>query len=340
VTRSGDIWIGTYRGGIRRLRHAGRDWSIDTPFEPAQNASFGVYSQRHDLHYLVDEGVSGAIGVYRARSSSAAPWTKLADASTRGADPCHITLSRDETRLAIANYASGSVSVFLLDAAGMPITPAQVLTNTGSGPDRERQTSPHAHWVGFDADDRWLYAVDLGTDEILAFGVTQDAVDAGQVAYRAPPGSGPRHLLLHPRLPGLAYLASELSSTLNVLTGGNGQFVAKDCQSTLPSDFVGDNIVAHLAINSAADRLYVSNRGHDSIAVFALDPDGRPSLVQHAPAGAAYPRHVLIAEDLRVAIVANEKDACITVLPIDDTGLLGPSVATIPVPGAAFVFRG
>jgi len=339
VTRGGDIWIGRYRGGIRQLRHDGCDWWTDTLFEAAQNASFSVYSPRHDLHYLVDEGESGAIGVYRAGSGSAAPWTRLNCAATGGADPCHITLSRDETRLAIANYTSGSVSVFLLDSAGLPITPAQVLTNTGAGSDRERQTSPHAHWVGFDTDDRWLYAVDLGTDEILAFRVALVGVDAGQVAYRAPPGSGPRHLLLHPRLPGLAYLASELSSTLSVLTGGNGQFVARDCRSTLPSDFAGDNIVAHLAINSAGDRLYISNRGHDSIAVFALDHDGRPSLVQHAPAGAAYPRHVLIAEDLRVAIVANEKDACVTVLPIDDTGLLGPSVATIPVPGAAFVFR-
>ncbi len=337
VTRPAGLWIGTNRGGLHPLRH-GDGWSTGTPYPDAVNVSFGVHSPRHDLHYLVDERDDGAIGVYRATADG---WRQIARVAVDGNAPCHLALSHDQSLLAVANYASGSVSVVNLDSHGLPIAPTHVFAHKGSGPNRERQASPHAHWVGFDAEDRWLYATDLGTDEIRAFSVAPspggNRVRAAGTAFHAPAGSGPRHLLLHPQVQRVAYLASELANTLTVLVGGEGRFSATRTMSTLPEEYEGPSIVAHLAINTAGDRLYVSNRGHDSIAVFALDAKGDPRLVQHAPAGAAYPRHFVLLEDESLMVIANEKDECVTLLPIDADGLLGPHVARVAVPGAAFV---
>ena len=335
------IWIGSYGGGLRALRHDADQWSLGACFAAAGNASFGTYSPRHDIHYIVDERDAGTVGFYRAVKGIGAPdsapsWTCVARVAVGGDAPCHIALDHSETRLAVANYATGSVSLFRLSDDGLPAAPADVFVHRGSGPNTERQSGPHAHWVGFDADDRWLYAVDLGTDEILAFATDAEAIDTPRIAYRAPAGSGPRHMVLHPRLLGIAYLANELTSALTLLSGGDGAFAARATMSTLPAGYDGPNIVAHIAMNAACDRLYVSNRGHDSIAVFALDAAGAPTLIQHAPAGAAYPRFFLIAQDHASLIVANEKDGCVTILPIESDGRLGASVAMLPVAGAAF----
>jgi 6-phosphogluconolactonase len=334
--RPADFWIGTHRGGLYPLRHVGGQWSSGDPYPQALSASFGVCSPLHDLQYLVDERDDGAVGIYRKASSG---WTRLARVAVRGDAPCHLALSSDQTRLAVANYSSGSVTLFLLDHDGIPVAPGQVFAATGSGPDRTRQTGPHAHWVGFDAADRWLYAVDLGSDAIHAVAMTATGGEVLRTAFKAPPGSGPRHLLLHPRRRDIAYLACELANTLMLLSGGDGVFTAIETLSTLPAGFGGPSIVAHLAINAAGDRLYVSNREHDSIAVFALDDAGTPRLIQHAPVGAAYPRHFLLLEDEACLIVANEKDECVTVLPIESNGMLGRNVARVAVPGAAFVLR-
>jgi len=334
--RPADFWIGTHRGGLYPLRHDGGQWSSGDPYPQASSASFGVYSPLHDIQYLVDERDNGAVGLYRKASIG---WAWLAQVAVRGDAPCHLALSSDLTRLAVANYASGSITLFLLDHDGIPVAPGQVFAATGSGPDRIRQTGPHAHWVGFDAADRWLYAVDLGGDAIHSVAMTAAGGEVLGTAFKAPPGSGPRHLLLHPHRPNIAYLACELANTLMLLSGGNGAFTAIETLSTLPAGFGGPSIVAHVAINAAGDRLYVSNRGHDSIAVFALDDAGTPRLIQHAPVGAAYPRHFLLLEDEACLIVANEKDECVTVLPIESNGMLGRSVARVAVPGAAFVLR-
>lgn len=334
----GIVCIGTYRGGVIPLYCADGTWSVGEPYNAAKNASFGVYSARYDLHYLVDEQDDGAIGAYRSTRTDG--WQQIARVAVDGAAPCHITLSPSESRLAVANYASGSVSLFTLNDAGIPITPATTYANRGSGPNAERQRSPHAHWVGFSADEQWLYQTDLGTDEILAF-----AVDLAEprTAFRASPGSGPRHVVFHPYLPEVAYLACELANTVTVLASNElasegATLRARHVVSTLPSGHDGLNILAHIAINRAGDRLYVSNRGHDSIAVFALNETGDAVLMQHAGVGGAYPRHFLLLEDERRAIVANEKDESVTILTIDAQGLLASTGVSLAVPGAAFAF--
>ncbi len=333
--RPSSLCIGTYAGGGGRgVYDLADDWTLGDADPVAANASFGTYAPRFGLHYLVDERDAGTVGAYRR---DAAGWQRLASVETGGAAPCHVALNHAQTALAVANYASGSVSLFVLDANGLPRSPAQVHANSGHGPNAERQEAPHAHWVGFSPDDRWLYQTDLGTDEILAFPVADGALGPARIAHAAPPGSGPRHLLLHPKHPGRAYLASELANTLTLLDRNEDRFHPRALVSTLPAGATGVSIVAHLCANRAGDRLYVTNRGDDSIAVFALDADGVPTLLQHAPAGGASPRFCLLLERDRRMIVANERAQTVTVLAVDDDGLLAPTGISLAVPGAACV---
>ena len=332
---------GTYHGGggqgiyaVSRDRHG--IWKVGDAYAGARNASFSVYSARHGLHYIVDEQTTGSVGIYRYGEQG---WSRLSSVATGGSAPCHVALNLAGTLLAVANYASGSLSLIHLDAcSGLAAGEIEIRRNRGWGPNAQRQKGPHAHWVGFSDDGRWLFQTDLGTDEVLSF-----AVDAhGRLgdrhrAYAAPPGTGPRHLLLHPRLENRAYLIGELASTLTVLDHAGGLLRDPHILSTLPQDWQGDNIVAHIAINRAADRLYVSNRGHDSIAVFALDADGVPTLLQHAPAGGEFPRFFLLLEDEQLVIVANEKGQTLSSLTIGADGRLSATGMTLPIPGVAYV---
>ncbi|MGY2735988.1 lactonase family protein [Sphingomonas sp. UYP23] len=336
------VAIGTYRGGggagIAALcrREAG-SWQLGDTYAAAPNASFSVYAARHGLHYIVDEVEAARIGVHRHADQH---WSQLASVDIKGAAPCHVALDPTETLLAVANYASGSVSLLRLDRdTGLPTGAVQVSANHGSGPNPARQEAPHAHWVGFSRDGRWLYQTDLGTDEILAFAVDPaGTLQPPQHAYRAAPGSGPRHLLLHPRLERCAYLIGELDNRLSVLDRNDPGFMLRVSVSTLPEGWHGESILAHVAINHACDRLYVSNRGHDSIAVFALDESGLPTLLDHAATGGASPRHFLLLEEARCVIVAHEKAQTVTTLAVEPDGRLQASGASIAVPGAAYVF--
>lgn len=336
--------VGTYAGGGGQGVHPlwpgdGEGWRVGNGYSDAPNASFSVHLARHALHYIVDEGAVGRVGVFRHTTDG---WDKLASVETGGSAPCHVALNPAGTLLAVANYASGSVSVVRLDPrSGLPEGPVHVRANRGSGPNVERQEGPHAHWVGFSPDGRWLYQTDLGTDAVLAFAIdAAGAVGEPRIAYAAPPGSGPRHLLLHPHLQARSYLVSELASTLTTLDrADDGTFGNPRIQSTLPDGWTGESILAHVAINAAGTRLYVSNRGHDSIAVFALDADGVPTVLEHIASGGAYPRFFLLLEDRQTMVVAHEKSQTVTTLAIDQTGRLAPTGVELAIPGVAYVLE-
>ena len=131
------------------------------------------------------------------------------------------------------------------------------------------------------------------------------------VAFAALPGSGPRHLVFHPAQP-LAALVCELASTLTLFDVGDGALTARQTVSTLPRDFAGDSLGGHLAFSAAGERVYVTNRGHDSIAAFALD-SGEFHRLGHTPAGGKSPRFFLLLEDARTMLVANEEGNSVTV---------------------------
>lgn len=332
--------IGTYARnggrGLHSLFRQGARWTLGDAYPGAQNASFGTYSTRHDLYYLVDEQVEGAVGAFRVKESG---WERLARVATCGGDPCYVALNKDESSLAVANYGSGSIALFPLDqTTGLPVEPPVVRQNDGGGPVEERQDGPHAHCVCFSPDQRWLYHVDLGTDEILAYPVDPGSGSIGErtVAYRAPAGSGPRHLVFHPSQP-LALLMSELASTLTVLEVADSELTAKEVRTTLPSDFTGENLGGHLSLNRAGDSVYATNRGHDSVAIFAWKEDGSLDCLQHIPSGGASPRSLVFLEAERQLLLANEEGGNIAAFGVRSDGTLSPLIQDIAVPGAVFI---
>ncbi|UZK65355.1 lactonase family protein [Sphingomonas sp. M1-B02] len=335
-----ELHVGTYTdaggAGLYRLPYGNGSWSLGEAYGFAPNASFGAYSRRYDLNYLVDERDEGVLRVLRRVGIE---WQPLARLPTQGALPCYVALSADEAWLAVANYGSGSMALFRLDSeSGLPGDPVALRTNQGHGPVADRQEGPHAHCVIFSPDGRWLYQTDLGTDQVLAFAFdgAHGLADAPRVAFAAAAGSGPRHLVFHPHRP-IAFLVSELASTLTMFDVGEGALSARQSVSTLPSGFGGKSLGGHIGINAAGDRIYVTNRGHDSIATFALDAAGRVSLLEHIPSEGASPRFFLLLDERRRMLVANEEGNSVTVFEIEPDGTLAKS-AEVAVPAPVFLF--
>ena len=321
VTR---VLVGTYAGqggpGLVPIVCAGGRWRMAAPLDHVRNASWSVAAPRHGLRYVVDEMANAVVVL-------GADWEEVGRLPAGGEAPCHLALSPDERCLAVANYASGSVTLITLSDDGMPIE-AMTWPGTGSGPNTERQDGPHAHWVAFGAEDT-LVRVDLGADRIVG-----GLGDAEWTLYAAPPGSGPRHLAIHPDRP-LAYLVSELASTLTVLRTDTQPWTATTILSTLPNDAQADSLGGAIALDAAASRLFVTNRGHDSIATYAIEPDGTPRLLGHVSSGGRSPRFVRpLADQL---LVAHEEEGGVTIFAFDDDGVPTGTPERLVIPGAVFL---
>ena len=297
--------------------------TVGKPLASVVNVSGGVRVPGTGCWFLADERAGEIVLV-----DADAGWSTLARAASGGDGPCHLALDGASRRLAVANYDSGHVALFRLDADSRPTETPSTWRAERHGPDADRQRGPHAHWVGFAPDGR-LYAVDLGADCIFEFAANAEV----QVAYAATPGTGPRQLAFHPRRP-VAYLVSELVSALTVLDiGAEGQMTARQTLSLLPAP-VADNLGGAIAIDEKGSRLYISNRGHDSIATFALDDDGNATLTGHVSSNGRSPRFLLIHEGQ--LLVAHEQAGGVTAFTIDPEGnhyLVGRA----NVPGAAFL---
>lgn len=325
--------VGSYAAGggaglVALARGEERVWRMGAA-APVANASFVLTSSRFGHHYAVDE-VAGTIGVY----SAAGGWALLAEVSSGGEAPCHLALSADERFLAVANYGSGSVALLTLDESGLP-TGHDVSAYAGSGPNRERQASSHAHWVGFSAAGE-LIAVDLGADRIVTHAIEADGtLSPPRTLYAAPPGSGPRHLAFHPTLP-LGYLISELVPELTVLTPGTDGLAAALRLALLdPAEASGDALGGEVMLSADARRLYVTTRGADRLLSFALDDRGMPMLLARVPSGGASPRHLLPLGDQ--LLVAHEQDGTVAIFDLDADGRAAGTPQRLSVPGAAFL---
>ncbi len=235
----------------------------------------------------------------------------LAVRSTAGPGPAHCGLDPSGTRLAVASYAGGYAIVFTLDGRGCPGPVAATLPHTGGGPHATRQTTPHPHQAVTSPDGRWLYVVDLGTDQIVGYrlgdaGITRD-LDAGAAL---PPGSGPRHLAFAPGAP-TAWVGLELSSEVTALgyDPATGALTPRQTRSSLaegpaPAE---TNFPSEIAVSPDGRFVVVANRGRDCLTSFACNPDdGRLTPVHDAPVGKT-PRHFAFTPD-GLAIVLAEQD--------------------------------
>ncbi|MGB8456526.1 MAG: lactonase family protein [Candidatus Acidiferrum sp.] len=280
---------------------------------------------------------SGAVSAF-AIDAKTGSLKFLNQVPTRGAGPCYVSLDKTGAYVLVANYDSGNIASFPVHGDGSIGTASGFVQHSGTGPNKQRQEGPHAHWIGTSPDNRFALAVDLGLDQVIVYGF-----DAGTGVFtptlggsaKVKPGSGPRHLAFSPNGK-FAYVISEMASTVTLFSyrANNGSFSALQTISTLPSDYSGSKEAAEIAVHPSGKFLYASNRGHDSIAVFAIDPKkGTLRSLGQVLTGGKTPRHFAIDPTGAYLLAENQESNNVVVFHIDPaTGSLTPTGQTIEVP--------
>jgi 6-phosphogluconolactonase len=334
------VYIGTYTDktsskGIYAYRFDAETGKLDSLGLAAKttNPSFLAVHPNHRFLYAVNEvtnykGESG--GAVSAFSIDAATGklTLLNEVPSGGADPCYISLDKTGKYVLVANYTGGSIAAFPVLDDGRLGKASAFVQHTGHGTSPERQEGPHPHSIDLSADNHFALVDDLGLDELLVyrFDGAKGSLTPNDPKYaKLDPGAGPRHFAFHPSGK-FAYVVSELASAVTVFgyDPANGSLHSLQTISTLPKGFSGRNDDAEVAVHPSGKFLYASNRGHDSIAVFAIDADkGTLTPVEDIPTQGKEPRSFEIDPTGSRLFAENQNSNNIVVFRIDQkTGKL------------------
>jgi 6-phosphogluconolactonase len=277
----------------------------------------------------------GSLAVFKLGSGPSLEF--ITETSSQGVNPCHLAIDPSGQVLAAANYTDGTTTAVKLDADGLPQGLGFAHKVAGKGPNKSRQDGPHAHGVYFRG--KHLLVPDLGLDKVLTY--TLDPATAKPTGGDEPassaaaPGTGPRHLDFSPDGKH-AYVVNELSNTVTAcrFDAATGSLDTIGDVPTLPDGWSGQNTTAEIQVHPSGKFVYASNRGHDSIAVFARDTDtGKLTSVQIAPCGGKNPRHFTIAPDGKWLLCAHQDSNTVASLPLDPaTGKLSEPKATTSCP--------
>ena len=343
-------YVGTYTSktnskGIYAYRfdsEKGQLTSIGVAAETTDPSFLAVHPNGKYL-YAVNEignfngGTSGAISAFAIDAKTGA-LKFLNQVPTRGAGPCYVSLDKTGAFVLVANYDSGSIASFPVQADGSLGTTSGFVQHSGSGPDKERQEGPHAHWIGTSPDNRFALAVDLGLDQVIVYGFDSNkGIFTPMLSgfAKVKPGAGPRHLAFHPDGK-FVYVLSEVESSVTVFSyqPKTGALTSLQTISALPKDFSGHKEAAEIAVHPSGKFLYTSNRGHDSIAVFAIDEKkGTLRSLGQVLTGGKTPRHFAIDPTGAYLLAENEDSNNIVIFHIDAaTGSLTPTGQTVEVP--------
>ena len=344
------LYVGTYTEGGRsdgihvvrmdtgsgRLRLAGA-------VNAGANPSFLAIHPNGDVLYAVNEvtthgdRASGAVSAF-AIDRDTGSLTRLGEQPSGGGAPCYVSVDRTGRALLVANYAGGSVALLPIRAGGALAPASHVAQHRGSGPDEARQKGAHAHCIVADPTNRFALAADLGIDRVLVYHLDPDAgslrhVEGGDAQLQ--PGAGPRHIAFHPTLP-LLFVAGELDSTVTTLRfdAERGALTPLKSDSTLPAGWSGTSHAADIHVAPSGRSLYISNRGHDSVAVFSVaEATGALALEQVVPTSGDWPRNFTLDPSGRWLLVANQRSGTVVVFARDEeSGHLTPTGERIAIP--------
>jgi 6-phosphogluconolactonase len=343
-------YVGTYTAktsskGIYAYRfdaEKGQLTALGVAAESADPSFLAVHPNGKFL-YAVNEvgdfngGAGGAVSAFAIDAKTGA-LKFLNQVPTRGAGPCYVSLDKNGSFALVANYDGGSIASFPVHEDGSLGTASGFVQHSGSGPNKERQEGPHAHWIGTSPDDRFALAVDLGLDQVIVYGFDPSKGIFTPLLSgfaKVKPGAGPRHLAFHPNGK-FAYVLSEMESSVTVFSyqAKNGAFTSLQTISALPKDYAGPKEAAEIAVHPSGKFLYTSNRGHDSIAIFAIDEKkGTLKSLGQVLTGGKTPRHFAIDPTGTFLLAENQESNNIVVFHIDAaTGNLTPTGQTIEVP--------
>jgi 6-phosphogluconolactonase len=344
------LYVGTYTEGgrsegihlVRIDRRSGQLRKVGS-IDSGPNPSFLAIHPNRRVLYAVNElekykgRPTGAVSAFAiARDSGAL--TRLNEQPSEGGAPCYVSVDRSGQVVLLANYVGGSIALLPIQPNGALAPAAHVVQHTGKGPNAERQEAPHAHCILPDPSNRFVLAADLGVDRVFVYRLDVESkslryVEAGDGVMR--PGAGPRHIAFHPTLP-LVFVANELDSTVAMLRfdAERGALSLFETHSTVPAGWTGTNYPADIHVASDGRTLYVSNRGHNSIAVFSVaESSGALRLDQVISSGGDWPRNFSLDPSERWLLVANQRSDSVVVFRRDpDSGRLTPTRQRISIP--------
>ena len=348
--KGGKVWVfvGTYTGpkskGIYRYEldtATGKLGGGEVAAESTSPSFLAIDPKRRFL-FSVNEvsdfrgRKSGAVSSF-ALDPKTGKLTSINQQSTVGDGPCHIVADRTGTHVLLANYGGGSVAVLPYDGDGKLAAASCFVQHKGSGPNNRRQEAPHAHSINLDAAGRFAAAADLGLDKVYVYKYDPEK---GVLTPNDPPftttapGAGPRHFAFHPSAP-FAYVCGEMDSTVTAFRydAEKGTLTKLQTLSTLPEGGKPGNSTAEVQVHPSGKFVYVSNRGHDSIAGFTVDAKtGELTPAGRQGDGIKVPRNFGIDPSGKWMLVASQDGDNIAVFAIDpETGALKPTGTKVNV---------
>jgi 6-phosphogluconolactonase len=309
-------------------------------FDPGRRFLFAVVELRehageghgHVASYLIDQETGDL--------------TPLSRQTTHGGEPCHLVADPEGRYLLVANHEHGSVAVLPIDAEGRLLPASDIRQHEGSGPGPSQQ-GPHAHFVTFDPTQQRVLVTDKGIDKVMLYRLD---TTAGKLVPHDPPfaplhsGAAPRHLAFHPN-GRFAYVNGEADMTVTAFAydGARGTLEELHYLPTLPAGATGERFsTAQILVDPSGRFLYVSNRGHDSIAIFRIDQQtGRLTAIGHEPSQGQTPRNFAIDPSGAFLYVANQNSDTIVHFRIDgESGRLVPTGDVTEVGGPVCILFG
>jgi 6-phosphogluconolactonase len=320
------IYVSTFDTATGRLSEPGLAAETKSPsFLAAHPNNRFLYTVGETT--VLDGKHSGAVNAFSIEAKTG-KLTLLNQQPSGGLGPCHLAVDSTGHCVLVANYSSGSIASLPILEDGRLGPPVSIIQHTGSSVNRQRQAGPHAHFITTDPGNRFALACDLGLDKVLVYRL--DAKHATLTANDPPfgfvaPGSGPRHLAFSPSGK-FIYVISEMGSSLTTFQFDSKRGVLNELQtiSTLTAKFDGKSAAAEVQVHPSGRFVYGSNRGHDSIAVFAVDKkSGKLTLIEHQSTQGKTPRNFAIDPTGAWLLVENQMSDNVVVFNIDaETGQL------------------
>ncbi len=345
------LYVGTYTYGksegiyVYRMDLSSGALKFASVAKGVVNPSFLAFDPAKRYLYSVSEvsrpagKPGGAVSAFR-RDRQTGELTFLNQQPSGGEGPCHLIVDRKGKFVFVAHYAGGCVSVLPISEDGRLGEPTDVVQHRGSGVNPQRQEGPHPHSVNLDPANRLLFVPALGLDKIMIYRVdsTQGKLTPNDEPWaQVKPGAGPRHFDFHPNGK-YAYVINELDSTFTAFAYDNERGRLREIETVpaLPEGFTGTNTCADVHVAPSGKFLYGSNRGHDSIVIFAINEDtGRLTYVGHEPTQGKTPRNFAIDPMGNFLLAANQNSDTIVTFRIDQTTgklLATGNVAHVPMP--------
>lgn len=327
------VYLGTYTNqkskGIYRCELDLVTGKLSTPMLAVETPSpsfLAIHPNGRFLYAANEVGTfegekTGAVSAF-AIDPKTGNLTLLNQQSSRGSGPCHLVVDRQGKNVLVANYGGGNIASLPIDSDGKLGKATSFVQHKGTSVDKRRQQAPHAHSINLDSANRFAFAADLGLDKVLIYRfdaakgtLTPNDPPAASLA----PGAGPRHFAFHPGGK-YAYVINEMLCTVTGFAYDAERGALKEVQTitTLPHEVRKGYSTAEVVVHPSGKFLYGSNRGHDSIAIFTIEPkNGLLTAIGHEPTKGKMPRNFNIDPTGKYLLAANHATDNVVVFRID-----------------------